>query len=132
MERENFLLGHPLHLALLVHQALQHFLGAGELVWVPGEVALAVCVLDVQPDEVVGDVVLVEAGVHRPHVFLVVVVPAALVVGQGGQGGEGLGAWRSTRGEVSVIAGYRPDPHTSSGLICILRLDSKRHVENIN
>jgi hypothetical protein len=39
-------------------------------------------VLDVQPDDVVGDVMAVEAGVHLAHVRLVAVVPAALVVAE--------------------------------------------------
>lgn len=79
-------------LAPFVLDALKHVLGAGELVGVPGEVALAVGVLDVQPDEVVGDVVLVEALVHSLYVLLVVVVPAALVIGQCRDGGERLSA----------------------------------------
>ena len=79
------------HLAFLVLQALQHLLGLGELVGIPGEVALPVSVLDVQPDEVVGDVMIVEPLVYCPHVLLVVVVPATLVVGQPREGGEGLG-----------------------------------------
>lgn len=60
---------------------------------IPGEVALAVRVLDVQPDEVIGDVVLVKAGIHRLHVLLVIVVPPALVVTQCVDGREGLGSW---------------------------------------
>lgn len=64
--------------------------------WIPGEVALAIRVLDIQPDEVIGNVVLIEACVHCLHVLLVVVVPAALVVGQRRQGREGLSAWGTT------------------------------------
>lgn len=60
--------------------------------WIPGEVALPVRVLDVEPDEVIGDVVLVKACIHLLHVLLVVVVPAALVVGQSREGRERLGA----------------------------------------
>lgn len=88
------ILGHLscLYLAFLVHKTLQHFLWCGKLVWIPGEVALPVCVLDIKPDEVIRDVVLVKACVHRLHIFLIIVVPATLVVGQGGQGREGLGA----------------------------------------
>lgn len=59
---------------------------------IPGEVALSICVLDVEPDEVIRDVMLVEAGVHRLDIFLVVVVPAALVVPDGSQWREGLSA----------------------------------------
>lgn len=58
--------------------------------WVPGEIALSIRVLDIQPDIVVRDVVLIEACVHCLHVLLVVVVPAALVVAQSKDGREGL------------------------------------------
>lgn len=64
--------------------------------WIPSEVALAIGVLDVEPDKVIGDVVLVKACIHCLHVFLVIVVPAALVVGQGSKGREGLGACGTT------------------------------------
>lgn len=59
---------------------------------IPGEVAFAVRVLDVQPDEVIGDVVLVKASIDCLHVLLVVVVPPALVVPQCIDGRESLGA----------------------------------------
>ena len=49
---------------------------------VPHALPLAVCVLDVQPHDVHGDVVLVEVVVYVPDVLLVIVVPAALVVRQ--------------------------------------------------
>ncbi|TNN51073.1 hypothetical protein EYF80_038709 [Liparis tanakae] len=62
----------------------------GEKSGVPGEITLPVRVLDVQPDDVVRDVVAIESGVHSLHVGLVVVVPAALVVPECKQGGEGL------------------------------------------
>lgn len=59
---------------------------------IPREIAFAVRVLDVQPDEVIGDVVLVKAGIDCLHVLLVVVVPPALVVTQCIDRREGLGA----------------------------------------
>lgn len=59
---------------------------------IPGEVAFPISVLDIKPNKVVGDVVLIEACVHRAHVFLVIVVPTALVVPEGRQRREGLGA----------------------------------------
>lgn len=46
---------------------------------------LPVCVFDVEPDDVIGDLVLVKARVNRMHVGLVLVVPAALVVANGEQ-----------------------------------------------
>ncbi len=85
-----------MYLAFLVHETLQHFLWCRKLVWIPGEVALAIRVLDVEPDKVIGDVVLIKARVHCLHVFLVIVVPAALVVGQSSQWREGLGACGTT------------------------------------
>lgn len=67
--------------------------------WIPGEIALSIRVLDVEPDVVIRDVVLVKACVHGLHVLLVIVVPAALVVTQGSDGGEGLCPWWITKTE---------------------------------
>uniref|UniRef100_A0A182VLH5 Uncharacterized protein n=1 Tax=Anopheles merus TaxID=30066 RepID=A0A182VLH5_ANOME len=53
-------------------QVADHLDRMGELVMVPGEVPLAVRVLDVQPHRVHRDVVLVELGRHHLHVPLVV------------------------------------------------------------
>lgn len=58
--------------------------------WLPGEVALPVSVFNVEPDDIVRNVVLVKARIHVLHIILVIVVPAALVVGQCEQGREGL------------------------------------------
>lgn len=83
------------YLALLVLETLQHIVWRSKFVRIPCEVALAVRVLDVQPDKVVGNVVLVKASIDRLHVFLVVVVPPALVVTQCIDGRESLGAlWK--------------------------------------
>lgn len=60
--------------------------------WIPSEVALPIGVLDIEPDEVVGDVVLVKASIDRLHVLLVIVIPAALMVSQGSQWRERLSA----------------------------------------
>ena len=60
----------------------------GEAVFVPREVALAIRVLDIQPEHIEGQVVLVELRVHRAHVLLVLVVPPALVVAEGEEGGK--------------------------------------------
>ncbi len=79
-------------LAAVQCQVLHHLLGVRELDGVPREVALAVGVLDVEPEDVEGQLVLLEAGVHGAHVLLVVVVPAALVVGGGEEGRQGGGA----------------------------------------
>lgn len=57
---------------------------------VPGKITLPVRVLDVQPDDVIRDVVVVKPGVHGLHISFVGVVPAALVIPEGKQRGEGL------------------------------------------
>ncbi len=65
---------------------------------------LAIGVLDVEPDDVVRNVVLVEASIHCQRVRLVVVVPPALVVPAGG----GVGAVaRHTFGGVVEVGGGR-------------------------
>ena len=71
---------------------LHHAEAVGELAGVPREVLLAVGVLDVEPHDVHGDVVLVELGRDGEDVLLVVVVPAALVVGDRELGRERRGA----------------------------------------
>mmetsp|Transcript_28532 Transcript_28532/g.73202 ORF Transcript_28532/g.73202 Transcript_28532/m.73202 type:complete len:278 (-) Transcript_28532:1000-1833(-) len=70
------------HLPAGGREEVLHLLGLGELVLVPREVPLAVRVLDVQPQHVVRQVELLEFAVHELDVFLVVVVPPALVVAQ--------------------------------------------------
>lgn len=79
-------------LASFVLDGLQHLFGLGELVGVPGEVAFAICVLNIQPDEVVWNVVLIKALIHCLNIILIIVVPAALVIGQTSQWRKGLGS----------------------------------------
>lgn len=50
---------------------------------VPSEVTLPISVLNVQPDDVVGDVVKIESSINRLDISLAVVVPATLVIPQG-------------------------------------------------
>ena len=57
---------------------------------VPGKITLPVRVLNVQPDDIIRDVVAVKSGIHGLHVSFIIVVPAALVVPEGKQRGEGL------------------------------------------
>lgn len=57
---------------------------------VPGEIPLLVRVVDIEPDDVIGDVVAIESGVHGLHVSLVSVVPATLMVAESEEWGEGL------------------------------------------
>lgn len=53
-----------MYLALLIHQTLKHFLWRCKLVWIPSEVTFPICVLNVKPDEVIWDVMLVKACIH--------------------------------------------------------------------
>mmetsp|Transcript_85066 Transcript_85066/g.259867 ORF Transcript_85066/g.259867 Transcript_85066/m.259867 type:complete len:650 (+) Transcript_85066:880-2829(+) len=70
---------------------IDHLARRGEVGRVPREVRLPVGVLDVQPHDVVGDVVLVEALVHGVHIPLAHVVPPALVLAQGPERWHGRG-----------------------------------------
>lgn len=86
----------------------------GEVNGVPGEITLPVRVLDVQPDDVIGDVVVIEPGVHGLHVSFVEVVPAALVVTEGKERGQGLvsfreRAWGEEERVRKLICFYRDD-----------------------
>lgn len=58
--------------------------------WIPGEIALPIRVLNVEPDIVIRDVMLIKACIHRLHILLVIVVPAGLMVPQRKDGREGL------------------------------------------
>jgi len=53
-----------MYLAFLVHETLQHFLWCCKLVWIPGEVTLAIRVFNVKPDVVIRDVMLIKACIH--------------------------------------------------------------------
>lgn len=80
------------YLPSFAHQALQHVFRLRELAGVPREVAFSICVLDVQPYEVIGDVVLIEALIDVFDIFLIVVVPATLMIRQRGQRRKRLSA----------------------------------------
>mmetsp|Transcript_42786 Transcript_42786/g.132453 ORF Transcript_42786/g.132453 Transcript_42786/m.132453 type:complete len:527 (-) Transcript_42786:24-1604(-) len=67
-------------------QPIQQLVGLVEVGGVPSEVLLPVRVLDVQPEDVVGDVVLVELPVHAQGILDVHVVPARLVLAHGAEG----------------------------------------------
>ncbi len=49
--------------------------------WIKGKVFLLVGVLEVQPDDVVWDAVLVEFTINVSNIFVGDVVPAALMIG---------------------------------------------------
>ena len=70
------------HLAAGARELGLHAQGRRELVLVPRKVALAVRVLDVEPQHVKRQVVLLELGVDIRDVLLVLVVPPALMVAQ--------------------------------------------------
>mmetsp|Transcript_9856 Transcript_9856/g.18575 ORF Transcript_9856/g.18575 Transcript_9856/m.18575 type:complete len:260 (-) Transcript_9856:556-1335(-) len=95
------------HLAALGGDVVLHARRCGEEVLVPCEVALAVGVLDVQPDDVVGHDVLVKAVVHLVHIRLVTVVPAALVVPDGEERRQ-VGVARQRRVLLHHVCGRRP------------------------
>mmetsp|Transcript_10951 Transcript_10951/g.20113 ORF Transcript_10951/g.20113 Transcript_10951/m.20113 type:complete len:245 (-) Transcript_10951:1953-2687(-) len=70
------------HFAALRLDVVLHGFGGGEQRRVPREVLLPVSVLNVQPDGVVRNVMLVEPCIDCLDIVLVLVVPAALVVAQ--------------------------------------------------
>ncbi len=73
------------HPPSLGSQGVDHVGGVRELDAVPREVLLAVGVLDVEPQEVVGEVDLVKLDVNAPHVLLVIVVPPGVMETDGKQ-----------------------------------------------
>lgn len=66
---------------------------------------LAISVLNVQPDDIIGHVVFVEAGIDSLDIGLVPVVPAALVVPDGEVLGQGCGA-----GQPSILGRHLQVP----------------------
>lgn len=81
-----------MYLASLCHELLKHFFGLWEILRVPGEVAFAIRVLNVQPNEVIGDVVLIKPLINSFYIFLINIVPATLMVSESGKRREGLSA----------------------------------------
>ena len=67
---------------------VDHIDGVGELLRVPSEVSLAISVFNIQPNDIHGNVEFVEIGVDVQHVVAIVVIPAALVIGDGEGGGQ--------------------------------------------
>mmetsp|Transcript_5211 Transcript_5211/g.9298 ORF Transcript_5211/g.9298 Transcript_5211/m.9298 type:complete len:259 (-) Transcript_5211:15-791(-) len=67
---------------------VDHLLWVGESRCVPREVGLSIRVLNVQPNGVVRNVVLVIHAVDRRHILLAHVVPTALVLAQGPETGH--------------------------------------------
>lgn len=81
-------------LSLLLLQVVLQRSWFREIIRVPGEVTLPIRVLDIQPDDVVRNIVQIKSSVDSLHVSFVVVVPAALVVPECKQRGQGLIPWQ--------------------------------------
>lgn len=83
----------------------EHGKGLGETAGIPGEVPLAISMLDVQPNDITGQVVIIEALIDFQHIGLIPIVPAALVVAEGEERGQCLGPCRH-----GGHSGVRPNP----------------------
>lgn len=59
---------------------LDHLSGLSEVACVPSEVLLPIGVLNVEPQDIVRDVVLLKLVIHRLNVLHVQIVPTALMV----------------------------------------------------
>jgi len=68
--------------SVLFPKFFNHAFRVRELLFVPGEVGLVVGVLDVEPDEVTRDLVILKLLTHLKHLRLTHVIPSALVVAQ--------------------------------------------------
>mmetsp|Transcript_62451 Transcript_62451/g.149055 ORF Transcript_62451/g.149055 Transcript_62451/m.149055 type:complete len:262 (+) Transcript_62451:1252-2037(+) len=66
--------------------ALHHLLRRWEIAGVPSKILLAIRVLDVEPDNIHWQVILIKVLVDHLHILLISVVPAALMLAQGKQG----------------------------------------------
>lgn len=73
---------------------LKHVAGLWETAGVPGEIPLAIGMLNVQPDDIARQVVVIKALIHFQNVSLIPIVPAALVVAEGEERGQCLGPCR--------------------------------------
>ena len=73
---------------------LKHIAGLRETAGVPGEIPLPVGMLNVQPDDVARQVVIIKALIHFQNISLIPIVPAALVVAEGEERGQCLGPCR--------------------------------------
>eukprot|EP00123_Amoebidium_parasiticum_P013700 comp22104_c0_seq1/m.32270 comp22104_c0_seq1/g.32270 ORF comp22104_c0_seq1/g.32270 comp22104_c0_seq1/m.32270 type:complete len:677 (+) comp22104_c0_seq1:115-2145(+) len=97
-------------LAGLVAQLLLHGDWLLEVGRVPRKVSLVVRVLNVEPDDVIRNVVLVKLLVHRQHIIDIVVIPAALMVGKTELGWHVRGA-RELRVLLAHIVRLGPEEH---------------------
>ncbi len=88
------------HLSLLLLQVALEVGWFWEKRRVPSEVTLPIRVLNVQPDDVIWNIVAIKSSIHSLHVGFVIVVPATLMVAECKQRGQGLVPWQRMRGEV--------------------------------
>lgn len=95
------------YLPSLEGQMLKHGAWLGETAGVPGEVPLAISMLNVQPDDIAGQVVIIKALIDFLHIGFIPVVPAALVVAEGEERGQCLGPCRFSEGR-GGHSGIRP------------------------
>lgn len=84
---------------------LKHVAGLRETAGVPGEIPFAIGMLNVQPDDIARQVVIIEALIHFQNISLIPIVPAALVVAEGEERGQCLGPCRFGVGGDGVTAG---------------------------
>mmetsp|Transcript_21296 Transcript_21296/g.55374 ORF Transcript_21296/g.55374 Transcript_21296/m.55374 type:complete len:350 (+) Transcript_21296:1673-2722(+) len=71
------------HLPSLFTKLVLEPLGVGEESLVPREVALAISMLDIQPDDVSRNIMNVKVIIHIQYICFILVVPPALVIGSG-------------------------------------------------
>jgi hypothetical protein len=59
---------------------INHFFGGGKGLLVPSEIALTICVLNIKPDYIIRDIVLLKLLINSTDIILILVVPATLRV----------------------------------------------------
>eukprot|EP00732_Lithocolla_globosa_P002049 Lithocolla_globosa_v1_NODE_1210_length_2782_cov_63.330766.p3 type:complete len:105 gc:universal NODE_1210_length_2782_cov_63.330766:1259-945(-) len=68
------------HLALFGSNVVLHVNRCGKLDFVPGEILLSICVFDIQPKNVVRNIMSVKTCINSLYIVLVDVIPTALVI----------------------------------------------------
>jgi hypothetical protein len=69
------------YLSALCSERQLHVCGVGELCLIPSKVTFSVRVLNIKPEYIIRNVMLVKSSIHLSYILLSVVVPATLVVG---------------------------------------------------
>ena len=78
------------YLTFFAPEQILHPFGVWESFLVPGEVPLALCVLYVQPHDIIRNVMFIKSCIHCLYILLIFIVPAALMVPQRKERGHGL------------------------------------------